>query len=80
MSHHWELNQWYSTQDLMKYELSPFLVSVVGTKAMQLLTCAGGSVPHFYHDFLVLSEERTLSDLSSGFILFQMPEEAFQNN
>ena len=32
------------------------------------------------HDFLVLGKKRTLSDLSSDFILYQMLEETFPNN
>ena len=41
-----ELNPWYSTWDSMKYELSPFLVSVVGTKIMQAAQlCWGHQVP-----------------------------------
>ena len=72
---------------LDKYELSPFLVSVVDTKVMQVAQlCQGHQVPHFltkshaYHDSLVLSQKRTLSDSSSGFILLKMPEETFLNN
>ena len=68
----------------MKYELSPFLVSVVDTKAMQMAQMYWWhQVPHFltkyqvYHNFLVLSKKRTLSDSSSGFILLQMPEGTF---
>ena len=71
----------------MKYELSPFLVSVVDTKAIQVAQLSWGhQVPQLltkcqaYHDFLVLSGKKTLSDSNSGFILSQTPEGTFLIN
>ena len=48
--------------------------------------CWGHQVPHYltkyqtYNSFLALNERRTLYDLNSGSILFQMPGETFLNS